>query len=101
MKVAKWSLSITLLLVIILAAIPASAAKKDTLRIDATSDDPTKSVTLTVWANYETGSVNLGELKYWVPGRIYTNTFRKLKSAPETVTVISSGGGSDTVQCSN
>ena len=75
--------------------------KKDTLSIDATSDDPARSVTLTVWANYETGSVNLGELRYWVPGNIYTNTFRKLRSVPETVTVISSGGGSDTARCSN
>jgi hypothetical protein len=56
---------------------------------------------LTVWANYETGSVNLGELRYWVPGDVYTNTFRKRGSVPYTVTVISSGGGSDTAQCYN
>jgi len=75
--------------------------KKDTLSINAVSDAPARSVTLTVWANYETGSVNLGELKYWVPGDVYTNTFRKLGSVPDTVTVISSGGGSDTAQCYN
>jgi hypothetical protein len=65
------------------------------------SDAPARSVTLTVWANYETGSVNLGELRYWVPGDVYTNTFRKLGSIPDTVTVTSSGGGSDTSRCFN
>ena len=73
--------------------------KKNILSINAVSDAPTGSVTLTVWANYGTGTVKLGELRYSVPKKIYSKTFRKVASAPDTVTVTSSGGGLDIKQC--
>jgi hypothetical protein len=63
------------------------------------SDAPAGSVTLTAFANYGTESVKLGNLKYSAKKKVYSKTFRRINSAPDTVTVTSSGGGSDTKQC--
>jgi hypothetical protein len=67
--------------------------------VEAVSDAPVGSLTLTAWANYGTGTIKLGELKYSVPKSIYINTFKKINVPPDSIIVISSGGGSDTVQC--
>ena len=64
--------------------------------IKALSDAPAGSVTLTAWANYGMETIKLGNLKYSNKNKVYSNTFKKLSSAPGTVTVTSSGGGSDT-----
>ena len=69
------------------------------LVIEALSDAPTDSVTLTVWANYGTGTTKLGELKYLVARKNYRKTLKKIYNAPDSITIISSGGGSDSVQC--
>ena len=67
--------------------------------VEAVSDAPVGSLTLSAWANYGTGTIKLGELKYSVPKSIYINTFKKINVPPDSIIVISSGGGSDTVQC--
>jgi len=74
-------------------------AKRKKLMIKAASDAPAGSVTLTAWANYGTESVKLGNLKYSAKNKVYSKTFRRIDSAPDTVTVTSSGGGLDTKQC--
>lgn len=68
-------------------------AKKKTLSVKATSDAPAKSVTLTLWANFSFGSVELANLKYSAKKEIYSYTLRKLSTVPNTVTVTSTGGG--------
>jgi hypothetical protein len=73
--------------------------KLQRLVIKALSDAPTGSVTLTAWGNYGTGTTKLGELKYSVATKSYRKTFKKIYKAPDSITVISSGEGSDTVQC--
>ena len=72
-------------------------SKRKTLSIKAVSDAPARSATLTAWANYGTETVKLGELKYSYSKKYYGKTFRNINSAPDTVTVTSSGGGSDTM----
>jgi hypothetical protein len=67
--------------------------------IKAASDAPAGSVTLTAWANYGTGTIKLGDLKYSVAKSIYINTFKKINVPPDSITVTSSGSGSDTWQC--
>jgi hypothetical protein len=74
-------------------------SKPKKLSINAVSDAPAGSVTLTAWANYGTQSVKLGNLEYSAKKKVYSKTFRKVASTPVTITVISSGGGSDTVKC--
>jgi hypothetical protein len=57
--------------------------KLNRLVIEASSDAPAGSETLTAWANYGTQSVTLGNLKYSAKKKIYSNTFRKINSAPD------------------
>ena len=70
--------------------------KLDRIVIEALSNAPAGSVTLTAWANYGMETIKLGDLKYSNKNKVYRNTFKKISSAPGTVTVTSSGGGSDT-----
>ncbi len=72
--------------------------KKKKLSIKAASDAPAGFEALAAWANYGTQSVKLGNLKYSAKKKIYSNTFRKINSAPDSITVTSSGGGANTVQ---
>jgi len=74
-------------------------AKPKKLGIEAVSDAPKGSVILTAWANYGTQSVKLGSLRYSKKIKVYSNTFRGIDFLPDTVTVKSTGGGSDTEQC--
>jgi hypothetical protein len=74
-------------------------AKPQKLSIEAVSDAPAGSVTLTAWANYKTDSVKMGNLIYWSNKKVYRQTFRRINSAPDTVTVTSNSGGFDIVQC--
>ncbi|MBW2575948.1 MAG: hypothetical protein JRC88_10775 [Deltaproteobacteria bacterium] len=83
--------------VAITSAMYSAAPKK--LFIEAISDASAGSVTLTAFANYGMESVELGNLIYSTKTKVYSKTFRKVASALDTVTVTSSGGGSDTVQC--
>jgi len=83
--------------VAITSAMYSAAPKK--LFIEAISDASAGSATLTAFANYGTESVELGNLIYSTKTKVYSKTFRKVASALDTVTVTSSGGGSDTVQC--
>ena len=69
------------------------------LVVEAVSDAPAGSVTLTAWANYGSNSTKLGDLSYSASSNTYSNTFRTINSAPDSITVISSGGGEDTVPC--
>jgi len=73
--------------------------KRKKLMIKAVSDAPAGSVTLTAFANYGTESVKLGNLRYSAWKKVYSKTLRRIYSAPDTVTVTSSGGGSDNLQC--
>jgi hypothetical protein len=66
------------------------------LTVQARSDAPEGSVTLTAWANYGARKVELGDLVYFTRYKVYSKTFRRILTAPDTVTVTSSGGGSDT-----
>jgi len=75
------------------------SAKPQKLSIEAVSDAPTGSVTLTAWANYKTESVKLGNLIYWNNKQVYSKTFKYIYKAPDSITVISSDEGSDIVQC--
>lgn len=70
--------------------------KKRTLAVKATSD-ATSAVVLTTWAVYDFGSVELGNLKYFIKKGYYSYTFRKISSRPSSVVIISSGGGQTTV----
>ena len=70
--------------------------KLDRIVIKASSDAPAGSVTLTAWANYGMETIKLGDLKYSKKNKVYSQTFKKISSAPGTVTVTSNGGGSDT-----
>jgi hypothetical protein len=73
---------------------------KKILDVTATSDAPVKSVLLSVWAEFGEKSVNLGELKYDRKKKLYKKVFRRINSKPINITVISSGGGSDSQACS-
>jgi hypothetical protein len=73
--------------------------KLNRLVIEALSDAPVDSEFLTAWANYVTETTKLGELRYSVPKKIYNNTFKKIYSAPVSITVTNSGGVSDTLRC--
>ena len=68
-------------------------AKKDTLSIKATSDAPADSVTLTLWADFGFGSVELANLKYSDRKDNYSYTLRKVSTEPNSITVTSTGGG--------
>ena len=70
------------------------------LHVTATSDAPAKSVQLSVWAEIDGKSVNLGELRYSSKRKLYRKSFNRIKSKPDNITVISSGGGSETQPCS-
>jgi len=70
------------------------------LYVTATSDAPTNSVQLSVWAEIDGKSLNLGELRYSRKRKLYRNSFRRINSKPDNITVISSGGGSETQPCS-
>jgi hypothetical protein len=68
-------------------------AKKDTLLVKATSDAPANSVTLTLWADFGFGSVELANLKYSDKNDNYSYTLRKVSTEPNSITVTSTGGG--------
>jgi hypothetical protein len=72
------------------------AERPKKLTVEAESNAPEGSATLTAWANYGTQKIELGGLVYSPLNKVYSNTFRKIQSVPDTVTVTSSGGGSDT-----
>ena len=68
--------------------------------VEAVSDAPVGSLTLTAWANYGTGTIKLGDLKYSFTKSIYRNTFKKIDAPPDSITVTSSGSGDDTLYLS-
>jgi PKD repeat protein len=70
--------------------------KNNHLQIAATSSAPPKSVTLTAWSITNGVQKKLGTLDYKTKEQTYQATFKSLKSKPDKVTVISSGGGSAT-----
>jgi hypothetical protein len=76
------------------------SAKPQKLTIEAVSDAPANSVILIAWANYKTESVKLGNLMYLNNKQVYHQTFKRIDKAPDSITVLSSDEGSDTVQCS-
>jgi hypothetical protein len=67
------------------------------LEVRATSDAIAGSVKLTVWAEYGTEVINLGDLRY--RRGVYYNTFRRISSRPDYITVTSSDGGTDSQTC--
>jgi hypothetical protein len=73
---------------------------KGKLRVEAISDAPPKSVTMTAWAEYSNKTVEIGKLRYNRRNNSYTNVFRKILIKPNKIKVKSSGGGSDTQECS-
>ena len=71
-------------------------APKQKLSVKAKSNAPAKSVVLSAWAKFDSKEVELGQLRYDRKKKLYSNTFRKIKSKPINITVKSSGGGIDT-----
>ena len=71
-------------------------ASKQKLSVKAKSNATANSVVLTAWAKFYSKEVELGKLRYDRKKKLYSNTFRKIKSKPINITVKSSGGGIDT-----
>jgi hypothetical protein len=66
------------------------------LKVKAISTASPGSVQLTAWATHGNETVNLGDLIYSTREQTYEKTFRKVDFKPTSITVISSGGGTDT-----
>ena len=71
-------------------------ASRQKLSIKAKSNASANSVVLSAWAKFDSKDVELGKLRYDKKKKLYSNTFRKIKSKPINITVKSSGGGIDT-----
>ena len=69
------------------------------LVIIASSDAPEDSARLTAYADYGQGSVKLGNLRYWWNSDYHRQKFTEgVEQMPDSVTVVSSQGGSATTQ---
>ena len=69
------------------------------LIVEAISDAPQKSITMTAWAEYSNKTVELGTLRYNRKTNRYNNRLRKIRIKPDRIAVKSSNGGYDSQEC--
>ncbi len=59
---------------------------------------PTSKESLMVFALYGEKTINLGLLSYVDTMKIYQRSFERIVDPPDSITIIGTGGGSDTFQ---
>lgn len=70
-------------------------SNEDTLSVQATSDAPVDTVTLTADVIFESSTIKSKPMKYKFEEDYYQKIFKNIASEPDSVTVVSNGGGSD------